>query len=255
MEHFERNDPRRQALPLASIRQQRLPPLAVMEEDAGVLAAGIAVGRERGFQSRADVGHLGIRIGHRARRTYRGAAAAARAQVRFDAYVIAVGADGAARAHVDARVAAFLPAARMRADLRVVGEKPRLLEFADQADELLRGERLLERIVAGREIALRQLVHAQERLARKIEDEIKRFFSRSIGSGEVDGADLAASLHALAVILALRQVDLIVEADRLLRAGAQASIAARANLEIDRVLLAPLHLERAEPAFHRDRFS
>ena len=52
----------------------------------------------------------------------------------------------------------------------------RLFELAHQPGELLRGERLLERIGAGREIALRQRVELDERLARQVEDEVERVF-------------------------------------------------------------------------------
>src|SRR5205085_8915014 len=60
--------------------------------------------------------------------------------------------------------------------------------------------------------------------------------------------DRAAGADALAVRLAARHVDLVVVADRVLRTGAHAGIAARAEIEIDRVLLPPCELEGAEPA-------
>src|SRR5690348_7440338 len=71
---------------------------------------------------------------------------------------------------------------------------------------------------------------------------------RRIGSRKVDRADAAARGDALAVRLALLQVDLVVVPDGVLGACAHARIAARAELEIDRVLLLPFDFECAQPA-------
>ena len=143
----------------------------------------------------------------------------------------------------------------MRAYLLVVRKEPRLLEFADHLRKLCRGERLLERIVAGREIALRRLGRLDERIARKVEHHVETLAARAIGAIEVDGADSSAGLHALAVRLAFVHVDLIGEIYRLFRAGVNAGVAARADFQIDRVVLLPGDLERAEIAFHRLYFS
>ncbi len=136
----------------------------------------------------------------------------------------------------------------MGADARVVGKELGLLEFAGQRAELLRRQRLLQRVVTRREVALRQLAGANQRLARKVEDDIEAFLARRVCAREIDRADGAAGLHAGAVRLALVEVDLVAEVDRLLRACLYAGIAARADLEVDRILLAPFDLEGAEPA-------
>src|SRR5204863_5571412 len=123
--------------------------------------------------------------------------------VRLDLHVVAVGLDRAARADVDALVAAVLSRAAMGADARVVGEELRLLELADQRADLLRRERLLERIVAGCEIALGRQLAADQRLARQIEDNVEAFLARNVGAREIDGADRAAGLDACTMRLAL----------------------------------------------------
>src|SRR5207237_3683509 len=124
-----------------------------------------------------------------------------RAEMRLDLDVIAVGPDGRARANVDALVAALLRGAAVRADLFPVAEKARLLELAHQRRELSCRERLLEGIGARREIALRQLLQAQDRLAREIEHQVEFFAARGVGARKVDGADRAAGGDALTMRL------------------------------------------------------
>src|SRR5204862_6135733 len=104
------------------------------------------------------------------------------------------------------------------------------------------------RVVARRKVPVRQLVQLDERLAREIEHQIETLAPLGVGAREVDGADRAAGGDALAVRLAARHVDLVVVADRALGTGAHAGVAARAKLEIDRVLLPPRHIEGADPA-------
>src|SRR6185295_15077312 len=100
---------------------------------------------------------------HRARRAHSGAAAAAGAKVRLDFYVVAVGRDGAGGADIEAFVAARLRRAAVRADALVVDEELGLLELAHHCRELARRQRLIERIIAGREIPLRQVMYPDER--------------------------------------------------------------------------------------------
>src|SRR5881394_3060971 len=116
--------------------------------------------------------------------------------------MVAVGADRAARADIDALVAAVAPRQAMGADTRVVGEEFRLLELADQRADFARRERLLERIVARREIALRRLLDADQRLAREIQHDVEAFLARLVHAREIDRANRAASLDAGAVRLA-----------------------------------------------------
>src|SRR5260221_597527 len=102
--------------------------------------------------------------------------------MRLDLDEIARRADRAARADIDALVAALLARAAVRADLLAIAEEARLLEFADQRAELLRGERLLQGIVARRDITLRQLVHPQHGLAREIEHHVELLAARLIAA-------------------------------------------------------------------------
>ncbi len=114
MEALERDDARGQSLFVPAGAEHRgAACLAIVEQDAGIAAAGLPVGAKQRLQAHAQVGHARVGVAHRPRGTYRRAAAAARAQVRLDLDVIAVGANCAARAHVDALVAALLSRAAM----------------------------------------------------------------------------------------------------------------------------------------------
>ena len=84
------------------------------------------------IQADRKVGHARVGVTHRPRRAYGRAAAAARAQVRLDLDVVAVGADRAGRADVDAAVAAVAPRAAVGADALLVDDEPWLLELAHQ---------------------------------------------------------------------------------------------------------------------------
>src|SRR3989442_6952382 len=89
-----------------------------------------------------------------------------------DLDVIAVGRDRGRRAYVDALVAADLAGAAVRAYLLVISEEPRLLELADHLRKLCRRECLLERIITGREIALRRFRRPRAPLPGKDEDQV-----------------------------------------------------------------------------------
>src|SRR2546423_3229810 len=173
----------------------------------------------------------------------------------LDPDVVPVGTDGAARADLDALVAALARRAAVGADLFPVLEETRLFEFSDQRRELLRRERLLERIVAGREVSLRQLLRAQERLARKVEYQVEALSPRRVLARKIDGADVSAGRDAVALVGAFRRIDLVAEVDRAFGTGANAGVASRADFEIDGVVLTPLHLECAQPARNRSRLA
>ncbi len=98
-------------------------------------------------------------------------------------------------------------------------------------------------------VALRRLVHRERRLALQIEHEIERLLARRLrrGAVEVDRADGAAGDHALAVVPAAVEVDLVAGVDRLFGACADASVAPGAQIQIDRILLHPLRAELAQP--------
>ena len=159
------------------------------------------------------------------------------------------------RTDVDALGTSHLPRPAVSADPLLVHEELRLLELADQPRKLGCRQRLLERIAAWREIALRLLRHLQDRLRREVENQIEALAPRAVGALEVDRLHRPARRHALAVRLALVEIDLVGEVDRLLRTGADTGVAAGADLEVDRILLLPLDLERAEPALDRLHFA
>ena len=132
--------PRRRPCPARARRSRAAAELAhrvasgldVVEQHAGVLAARVAIDRQQRLQPRAEVRHARIGVGHRARRADRRAAAAARAQVRLDLDLVAVGADRAGRADVEALRAAGLARAAVRADALVVVRRSAASELADQ---------------------------------------------------------------------------------------------------------------------------
>ncbi len=138
----------------------------IVDQYAGIPAARVAINLQQRLQPRAEVGHARIGVGHGAGGTDRRAAAAAGAQMRFDLDVVAVDADRTGRADVEALRAARLAGAAVRANALAVLREARLAEFADQRGELLRRQRLLERIGARCCVALRQVGQPDQRLAR-----------------------------------------------------------------------------------------
>ncbi len=80
--------------------------------------------------------------------------------------MVAVRADGACRADIEALRAAGLARAAVGADPLAVLREARLAELADQGGDLLRRQRLLERICPGRGIALRQVRQPDQRSSR-----------------------------------------------------------------------------------------
>jgi hypothetical protein len=171
--------------------------------------------------------------------------------VRIDLDVIAVGGNGPGRAHVEALRAAGLGGAAVGADSRVVGEESGLLELAHHLAELRSCERLLERVTPRGEVALRRLRSADQRLRGQVEHHVEALPPHAVHAIEIDRADRPAGLHALAVRFALVEIDLVGEIDRLLGAGADAGVAARAYFEVDRVRLLPGELEGSEVALER----
>ena len=269
MEGFEGNYARRQAAPCALRAQPAhaktcvsanrahciAPRLHVVNQQTGVPAACAAEHREHGLQPRAHFRDARIGIGHGARRAYGRASAAACAKMRFDLHVIAIRADRAGRAHVQALGAAGLAGARVGANPFAVLREARFGKLTHHRPEALRGERLLQRISARRGVALGQVWKVDERPARKIQHQVEALLARRCLARKINRTDRAAGLHAFAVRLAFLQVDLVAEVDRAFRARTHARIAARAQVKVDRIVLQPLHLERAEPAGNTGDFS
>src|SRR5439155_22683543 len=93
------------------------------------------------------------------------------------------------------------------------------------------------------------------RHAREIEHEIEALGAAGFAALEVDRADGPTCRNAGPVRLAAIEVDLVAPVDRLLRAGANACVAARAQIEVDRILLRPFDAEGAEPAAQPRHFA
>ena len=162
---------------------------AVVEDDAGVRAAGVAIGGEQLLHLRAAMGDAGILVRHRARRAHGGAGAATHAQVRLDRDVVAVGSDRPGGADLDARVAALYVGAAVGAELLAVGEVLGLLELPDRFAQL-RHDRSRVRSRRDMVIALGRLAHREQRRGGEIQDEVEarrrgRTRGRRVGGGEI----------------------------------------------------------------------
>ena len=103
-----------------------------------------------------------------------------------------------------------------------------------------------------REITLRRLMLPEPPFGLQVEHGVEARAPRRVAAVEVDRADGAAGGDACAVVLAAIEIDLEIPRDRVLGARGDAGVAARADVEVDRVFLRPLRVERAEPAFERD---
>ena len=173
------------------------------------------------------------------RRSRRTGAARRRCRRRWCGPWRGVAADRLGRADLDAGVAADLLVAAVGADLLLVVEELRLLELADALAQLE------HRVEQRRRRRRRGSSPAAAGAGRSAARRRGRARGRSVsvtacGSRcEVDRAGGLADAHAVAVAGALREVDLVAEVDRLLRADGDAGIAARAQVEVDRVGAGP----------------
>src|SRR5450759_4750981 len=151
----------------------------------------------------------------------------------LDEDMVAVRPNGRGRADIDALIAARLLRSAVGADRRLVLEEFRLLELADRGRHVGQRIGLGTWIRAGVPVTLRRLMHGEVRHAVEIEHEIEVLAARLPGSVEIDGADRTAGHHALAMILAAIEIDLIAPVDGLFGADLDAGVATRANIEID----------------------
>src|ERR1700676_4170966 len=134
----------------------------------------------------------------------------------LDHDVIAVRPNGLGRADVDALVAAWLLRPAVGADRRLVLEEFRLLELTDRGRHVGQRVGLGTGIRTGVPVSLRRLMHGEVRHVVEIEHEIELLAARRPATVEIYGADLTAAHHALAMILAAIEVDLIAPVDRAL---------------------------------------
>ena len=222
-----------------------------MQQQRGVAPTRGLVGREQC----ADLGTLLCRtrvsIGQRASRASRGAGAAAHAQVGVDHDLLAafVRAHGFGRADVDAGAAADLFVAAVCAQLLFVGKKAGLFKFAHQFAHF---EQRLQVLPVPAEVALWQGVRFERGrcfVATQVQHHIKALGLRAGVAAEVDGASGFAHLDAVAVRSAARQVHLVIETNGLLGTRGHASVAAGAQVQVNRVAGVPRHLECPQPAF------
>ena len=249
MQHLDRNQVRRQ--PPAPARQQCeqfAAVAAVVKQQARIAAACGAVGFQCCLQPRPGIGHARVSISHGPRWTDCRATAAAHAQMRFDLDPVFLQhtADCAGGTDVDALCAAGDAGAGVGADLLAIDKEFRLFEVSCQLRQPARGQRLLQRIPARREISLRRLFRADVRRVVKIEDEVETVLARRLTAAEVDRLHRAAGADAFAVAFAFLQVNLETEIDGLLGAGIDAGTAAGAGFEVDGVALRPLDRKGAE---------
>ena len=102
---------------------------------------------------------------------------------------------------------------------------------------------------AGMEVALRRLVHRERRLGAQVEHQVEGVGVARRGARSKSIAPAASHTRTQSRWLVQRvEVDLVAEVDRALGADGDAGVAARAQVEVDRVAALPFGLERAEPA-------
>ena len=251
-----------------------------VNQQRGVAAAGSAVGVEHGADALALVDRPGVGEGHRAARANGAAGATADAQVRLDEHAAALrrnrhrtgpgpasglalqlalerglAADRLRRTDIDAGGAADLLIATVGAELGLVAEKARLLELADQVAQGDHGLHQFGRVAARVKVALRRLMLGEGRLGAQIQHQVKALLHRLRRALEVDCASGVTDLDAIAVRLATRQVDLVVQVDRALGAGLDTGVAAGAQVQVDRIGRCPFGLEGADPAAQPGQFA
>src|SRR5450756_832012 len=147
----------------------------------------------------------------------------------LDEDMVAVRPNGRGRADIDALIAARLLRAAVGADRRLVLEEFRLLELTDRGRHVGQSVGLGSRIRAGLPVALWRLMHRKARPILEIEHEIKVLAARHARPVEIDGADCTAGHHALAMVLATIEVDLIAPVDGVLGTDLDAGVAAGTN--------------------------
>ncbi len=135
----------------------------------------------------------------------------------------------------------------MRAKLGLVGKEFGFVEFADEVAQLEHGAHELLVVGAGMEVALRRRMLCERGSAAQVEHEVERFARLACRALKVDRPRGFAHAHALAVVLAPRHVDLVAEVDRAFGTDIDAGVAARAQVEVDRVARRPGGFEGAEP--------
>jgi hypothetical protein len=139
----------------------------------------------------------------------------------------------------------------VRAQLGLVVEELRLVEGADEVAQREHGVEQLAFVGADMEVALRLGMLAERGRGPQVEHEVEALRGLQRRALEVDRAGGFAHAHALAVRLAAAHVDLVAEVDGAFGAGVDAGIAARAQVEVDRVVRRPRGFERTEPAGER----
>ena len=246
-----------------------------VQQQGGILAAGLAVGAEQRAQPLALVDGAGRGEGQGTAGADRGAGAAADTQKRLDddtaalaagqgrggsrlgrpahaaaglAFERGIAADGLGRTDIDAGGAADLLVAAVRTQLGLVVEELRLLELADTLTQLQHRGSQLDRVGTDMEVALRGLVHREGRRAAHVEHQIEGLGRGLRRALEVDRPGGIAGRDAGPVALAAGQVDAVAEVDGALGADRDAGIAARAQVQIDRVVAGPGGFEGTQPA-------
>ena len=87
-----------------------------------------------------------------------------------------------------------------------------------------------------------------QRLHTQVQHQVKGFAQRLRRAPEVDGAGHLAHRHAGALRIAFGAVHLVAQVDCALGTGHHAGIAARAQVQVNRIGLVPLQIKSAQPA-------
>ena len=257
----------RHALQLAQLRGAAqcldgfLAAALAVKQQAGVAPARFGIGAQQGFQAHALFAGARVGIGQRTGRANRGAGAAAHAQIRVDLDLLTVffAADGAGRTDVYAGIAAHGFVAAVGANFLLVGKELGLFKLTDHVAQLdhcgQQTRRGQAREAGQRKVALRRRMQRDQRLRTQVQHQVEGFAQRLRRAPEVDGTGHLAHRHAGALRIAFGTVDLVAEINRALGAGHHAGIAARAQVEVNRVGLVPLELKSAQPARQLQRLS
>jgi len=234
----------------AQLVDQCLATVLAVQEQSGIAPACGLVGAQQASDLGALLCRARVSIGECACGASRGAGTAAHAQVGVDHDLLAafVRAHGFGRADVDARIAADLLVAAVSAELLFVRKEAGFFKLANQFTHFQQSFQVL---AIPAEIALGQSVRAESRrglVTPQVQHHIEALGLGTGIAGEIDGACGLAHLDAVAVRAAARQVNLVVKANGLFWASGDASVAAGAQVQVNRVAGVPRHVKRAQPA-------
>jgi hypothetical protein len=143
----------------------------------------------------------------------------------------------------------------VRAQAVLVLEELRLFEHAHHAPQLQHRLGEFRGITANVQITLWRGVLGEGRGVPQIQHHVKRGLGFARLAAKIDGPHGITGGHAVAVGFATRQVDLITQVNRLLRAHRDAGVAACAEIQVNRIRALPGGLKGAQPPGEGDQLA